>query len=168
MRYSLEQIEFKGEKKFLSNMFKTNILFNDTFGIEIEGIEPDNKIYKSSEHLYQALKSKNKLWHSIIRNIERPEETKNLSRKKIKTLLANNKTTFLLREDWDFVKIDIMRMILFLKFSQNAELKEKLIQINGQIEERNCWNDRFWGTVNGIGENWLGKILMEIREKLRK
>ena len=27
--------------------------------------------------------------------------------------------------------------------------------------------DRVWGTVNGVGENRLGKILMRAREELR-
>lgn len=33
--------------------------------------------------------------------------------------------------------------------------------------EGNCWGDRFWGMVNDIGENHLGQILMDIREKLK-
>ena len=46
------------------------------------------------------------------------------------------------------------------------DLKEKLINEVGLIEERNCWNDRYWGTVDGIGENNLGKILMSVRDIL--
>lgn len=30
--------------------------------------------------------------------------------------------------------------------------------------EENNWGDKFWGTVNGVGENHLGKILMRIRD----
>lgn len=29
------------------------------------------------------------------------------------------------------------------------------------------WGDYFWGSVNGHGENHLGKILMDIRAKLQ-
>jgi len=32
----------------------------------------------------------------------------------------------------------------------------------------NKWNDKFWGVCRGVGENWLGKILMEVRDELRK
>lgn len=39
---------------------------------------------------------------------------------------------------------------------------------NRHLEECNTWNDRYWGTVNGKGENNLGKILMRIRDELRK
>ena len=36
------------------------------------------------------------------------------------------------------------------------------------LEEGNTWNDTFWGVCNGVGENNLGRILMEVREELRK
>ena len=35
------------------------------------------------------------------------------------------------------------------------------------LEEGNTWGDRIWGTVNGKGQNNLGKILMRVREELR-
>ena len=34
-----------------------------------------------------------------------------------------------------------------------------------QLEEGNTWADRVWGKVNGIGENRLGLILMQIRNE---
>jgi hypothetical protein len=57
--------------------------------------------------------------------------------------------------------------ILESKFS-NKELKEKLIKTGEEyLEEKNTWGDKFWGTSNGIGENNLGKILMNIRNKYK-
>lgn len=54
------------------------------------------------------------------------------------------------------------------KFTQNGDLKEKLLATGNDIlEEGNTWGDRVWGTVNGVGENRLGKILMRVREELR-
>lgn len=54
------------------------------------------------------------------------------------------------------------------KFTQNEDLKEKLLATGNDIlEEGNTWGDRVWGTVNGVGENRLGKILMRVREELR-
>jgi predicted NAD-dependent protein-ADP-ribosyltransferase YbiA (DUF1768 family) len=36
------------------------------------------------------------------------------------------------------------------------------------LEERNSWGDSYWGTdINGVGENNLGKILMDIRSELK-
>ena len=47
--------------------------------------------------------------------------------------------------------------------------KQMLLMTEGcHLEERNSWHDGFWGTdVNGVGENNLGKILMEIRYDLK-
>jgi predicted NAD-dependent protein-ADP-ribosyltransferase YbiA (DUF1768 family) len=60
-----------------------------------------------------------------------------------------------------------MRMCLFFKFKQNLDLAKLLKETgNSYIEERNCWGNRFWGTVDGLGKNWLGKLLMEVRETL--
>ena len=54
------------------------------------------------------------------------------------------------------------------KFTQNEDLKEKLLATGNDIlEEGNTWGDRVCGTVNGVGENRLGKILMRVREELR-
>ena len=49
---------------------------------------------------------------------------------------------------------------------QNAALNTLLQETqNKYLEETNHWNDTFWGVCNGIGENMLGKILMEIRKE---
>lgn len=73
-----------------------------------------------------------------------------------------------LRKDWEEIKEKSMYEICLAKFSQNEELKRKLIATgNSYLEEGNNWADKTWGTVNGIGENKLGKILMEIREELK-
>jgi len=171
MKYDLKQIEFKNEKRFLSNMYPTKIIFSEDFLKDFEpykflkrkGIIADNEIYLSSEHLYQALKSESKKWQKLIRDTDKPEKTKNLAQKKLKTLLADNKNNFLIREDWHDIKIDVMRVCVYLKFAQNEILLTKLRMAEYKFEERNCWGDKFWGTVNGIGENWLGKILHETK-----
>ncbi|MDE7478548.1 MAG: NADAR family protein, partial [Lachnospiraceae bacterium] len=73
-----------------------------------------------------------------------------------------------LRHDWEKVKFDIMYEICKAKFSQNEELREKLIATGKvRLEEGNTWGDKIWGTVNGKGQNNLGKILMRVREELR-
>ena len=70
--------------------------------------------------------------------------------------------------DWDAVKTTYMYEIVKAKFMQNAELRIKLLETgNEHLEEGNTWGDRIWGTVNGVGQNRLGKILMRVREELR-
>jgi len=170
MSYDLSKIEFKGEKKFLSNMYPCQIKFEENEFTEKykDLFPPDNYLYQSSEHLYQALKSKDPRWHEYIRNIDRPEKTKTESRKMLskEPSLFEGDLTFTIREDWDEVKLKAMEMILFLKFSQNPELLKKLKSIESPIEERNCWGDTFWGTVDGNGYNHLGRLLEKVKEKL--
>lgn len=62
----------------------------------------------------------------------------------------------------------IMKIVNLRKFEQNPVIKEKLIEIQGEIIYAND-NDTYWGRVWGIGpkgDNRLGKILMEVRKEL--
>ena len=62
----------------------------------------------------------------------------------------------------------ISYIIWFLTSSQ-SDLKEKLLATGDEhLEEGNTWGDTTWGTVNGIGENRLGKILMKVRNELQE
>lgn len=61
-----------------------------------------------------------------------------------------------------------MKDALFYKFSQDKDLRDKLIATgNTELIEDNTWNDRFWGVCNGEGINHLGKLLMELRDELK-
>lgn len=68
-----------------------------------------------------------------------------------------------MQEGWNDKRIDAMRYVLQQKF-KNPQLMAQLQQVQGHIQEDNYWNDTFWGVCNGIGENHLGKLLMEIRD----
>ena len=74
-----------------------------------------------------------------------------------------------LRPDWEAVKCQMMEEIVRAKFTQNRELKAKLLATYPcTLEEGNTWKDTFWGVDlrTGEGQNHLGKILMKIREEL--
>jgi predicted NAD-dependent protein-ADP-ribosyltransferase YbiA (DUF1768 family) len=59
-----------------------------------------------------------------------------------------------------------MRECLVAKFGQNPELMQLLKDTGDSILiEGNSWGDQFWGVCNSVGKNWLGKLLMEIRDK---
>ena len=74
-----------------------------------------------------------------------------------------------MRPDWNDIRVDIMRNIVNAKFTQNPDLMNKLLETNdAELLEGNWWKDTFWGICNGEGENNLGKILMEIRDKYKK
>jgi N-glycosidase YbiA len=76
------------------------------------------------------------------------------------------------RPDWGVVKLDRMREVALAKFSGDPALSDLLLGTgDAELVEAGFIDDdagRFWGRVNGIGENWLGRILMETRDRLRR
>ena len=133
---------FKGKYAFLSNFEPTDIVFNRI-------------VYRSAEAAFQAQKTFDVDERLYIARLS-PSEAKKAGRK------VN------LRKDWELNKVSIMFDVVLAKFSQNEELKTKLLDTGEQgLVEGNDWGDKFWGQVNGEGENYHGKILMSIRFVLR-
>lgn len=84
-----------------------------------------------------------------------------------------------LRADWDAVKREVMLALVRDKFARNRTLGEALLATGGRrIEEGNTWGDVYWGIslrafperdiAAGDGENHLGRILMQVRDELRR
>ena len=132
---------FFGEYRFLSNFELGEVVF--------EGIK-----YPSSENAYQAAKSLNTDVREKFVNIE-PADSKKLGRK------------IIVRNDWEKVKYNVMYEIVLDKFTRNKNLGDLLINTGDKyLEETNHWKDTIWGVCNGVGKNWLGKILMDVRSQL--
>lgn len=132
---------FKNEYFFLSNFYPVQIVI-------------DNITYGSVEHAYVAMKTLDVEIRKKISQIDRPSGVKKFGR------------TIQLRSDWDHVKLPLMMGLLCIKF-QNPELKLMLKSTGSDyLEEGNWWGDTFWGVCRGIGENNLGKLLMEIRSQI--
>jgi ribA/ribD-fused uncharacterized protein len=135
---------FTGPYGYLGNFYRCKVAY--------EGL-----IYPSSEHAFQAAKTRNKKARIAISECFTPQSAKEAGR------------ALPLRPDWESVKIDVMRAVLRAKFSQNAVIRFALLDTgNCHLEEGNHHGDTFWGTVKGVGDNWLGKLLMELRTELRQ
>ncbi len=135
-------MEFKDNYFFLSNFYTCKLTY-------------DGLTYFNSEAAFQAQKTLDRN-ERIKFTAVRPGEAKRLGRR------------LKLRTDWEDIKVSIMYDICLAKFTQNPELKKALISTGDMyLEEGNDWGDKFWGTVDGKGENNLGKILMKIRGKLK-
>jgi len=142
-----ENVEFKEEKRFLSNMYPCKVVI-------------DGKIYNSSENYYQSSKF-------ITTNPKLSILLSECDQHKSKSLANNYKKQ--IREDWNDVKLQVMFRGLIAKFSQHSNLRLKLLDTgDDHLEERNDWNDTFWGTYKGEGQNNLGKMLMKIRDFFRE
>lgn len=72
-----------------------------------------------------------------------------------------------MRSNWDQIKLDVMYELVKQKFATDPLRMYLLRTGTREIQEGNYWGDTFWGTVNGEGENHLGKILMRVREEIR-
>lgn len=136
---------FVEEYEFLSNFYPAKVYYNGS-------------IFFNSEAAYQAQKCKDKSMQSLFEKLS-ADEAKRLGGK------------VECRDDWDEVKLPIMKEIVRAKFIQNKRLAD-FLTATGEILllEGNHWKDYFWGVdiKTGEGENNLGKILMELREDFKK
>lgn len=77
--------------------------------------------------------------------------------------------------NWDETRDDVMRRVVMAKFEQNKDLKQRLLETGTQPieEDTTSWHDNYWGNChcpkcrNIPGQNRLGIILMETRDKLK-
>lgn len=72
------------------------------------------------------------------------------------------------REDWENVKLDVMRGCLRQKFT-DPELRKILMDTGDAELVEHTQRDSYWAdNGDGSGKNWLGKLLMEIRSEIYK
>ena len=140
--------EFDGKYAFLSNFFHSPFTF--------EGIT-----YPTNEHFFQAMKTLDQEERKKIAEAPTPGKAKRIGRQ------------VQLREDWEEVKMDVMRLGVALKFSEHPDLAKKLIETEDAfLIEGNSWHDNTWGScfcpkcAPTAGRNLLGQILMECRSTL--
>jgi ribA/ribD-fused uncharacterized protein len=135
---------FRGEYRWLSNFATSAVIRNGVW-------------YVSSEHAYQAAKATTQEQHDWVARAASCGEAKKRGNK------------VMLRPDWDEICVGVMEECVRSKFALNPDLRDRLLATGtAKLEEGNNWGDQFWGTVNGIGDNHLGKILMKVRDELRK
>ena len=108
--------------------------------------------WKSVEHYYQAAKARDVAGAEWVRSAGTPGEAKRRGRK------------IPLRDDWETVKIPVMRNALALKFAPDTQEAAYLRSTEDFVlVEGNDWGDIFWGVAGGFGQNWLGYLLMAQR-----
>lgn len=136
-------LSFQGPHRFLSNFWPAPVRYG--------GI-----LFPTTEHAYQAAKSDDVNEAIRVSLLKSPGDAKRVGR------------TLVVRKDWEQVKRQIMLDVLRLKFNL-PDLRRRLLATGDvQLVEGNTWGDRYWGVCNGVGENWLGRLLMQVREECRQ
>ena len=118
-------------------------------------IEFEGDIYRTLEHAYQAAKTHDPDERRKIREEERTGKAKQMGKR------------VTMREDWEQIKVKVMRELLKKKF-ENPQFRKLLLDTYPhELIEGNNWGDTYWGKCNGHGKNMLGTLLMQIRSELR-
>ena len=141
--------DFERDYCFLSNFYECSVQY--------EGIT-----YHSTEAAFQAQKTLNEEDKKKFSEMD-PDKAKKAGRR------------VTLRSDWNDVRDKVMEEVLYEKFTQNEDLKKKLLETGDRpLREGNDWHDNYWGDCHcsecssSPGVNKLGQLLMELRDKLRK
>ena len=143
---------FDGQWSFLSNFYLSPV--------EYEGV-----LYPSVEHAYQAAKTLNGKERASIATLYSAESARHVGK------------TVKLRDGWDEMRLEVMGELLAQKF-EYPDLREALVSTGErELVEGNFWHDRFWGKCTcgkcggtkeePVGENYLGLLLMSVREAVR-
>ena len=117
--------------------------------------------FKTPEHFYQAMKSKDIGYRQKIAAAATPAEAKRLGRN----------TSISIRGDWNDIKIKVMRYALEYKFKKGTTWYKRLLETAQPLVEHNTWHDNFWGHCTcdkckpREKRNTLGCLLMEIRRE---
>lgn len=130
------------------------------FPLRINGI-----IVPTSEALYQACRFPHLPWLQNEIISQRSPMTAKMKGKPHRTMT---------RDDWDLVRHNVMRWCLRLKLAQHYKEFGGLLRstVGRPIVERSR-KDQYWGAIlqsdkeTLVGENVLGRLLMELREALQ-
>ncbi len=134
---------FAGQYRFLSNFYQSVV--------RMDGVD-----YPTVEHAFQAAKNPSAAYRERVASAREPGHAKRLGR------------MVMLRADWEHVKLDVMLALLRIKFYRGGDLADRLLATGDhELVEGNTWGDAYWGVCNGVGENHLGKLLMQVRGELR-
>ncbi len=140
----------KHEYPWLSNFYMCKI------------IDDSGRVWRSAEHLYQAMKFMPNYpgLQEVVREAITPKDAKKVANDFLREFIA---------EDWHDIKVAAMHLVILCKFGTNEKLKEKLLATGDTMLIEHAHWDSFWGSGEDMkGENWTGKLIMRVRDELRK
>lgn len=140
------------------NFYRVSDEFGEFSNFSQHPIALDGKRWPTSEHYFQAQKFHDAAYRERIRGTRSPMDAANLGRDRKQKL----------RDDWESVKVEVMRKALRAKFTQHDELKTLLLSTGDAKLVEHTTNDSYWGDGgDGRGRNMLGQLLMQVRSEIR-
>ena len=133
----------------------------------------DGELWRSTEFYYQAQKSNESEYRAAIKNAKNAGHAKGLGTDPSRSKKSRKRSWFngrpeMMRADWHDVKLAIMEKAVRAKFGQNLDLGQMLEATDDAEIIEDSRYDSFWGIgPNDLGENWMGRILVKIRQELR-
>ena len=123
------------------------------------GFDLDGEHWLSVEHYYQAMKFEDESIRTHIRDAGRPEAAQKLAKKHRRRI----------RSDWKRIRDTIMTRGVYIKCRTHPDAAEALLATGDEKILENSQYDYYWGCGrDGRGENAYGRVLMEVRSKLRE
>lgn len=129
-------------------------------------VEHDGLVWPTTEALFQALRFES---GSPIRDAIRRERNPMKAKFAARANLASMVIAPMSERD-----LDNMRLVLHLKLEAHADVRARLAATNGMRIIEDCTNRQrgsglFWGAAlregQWVGENWLGVLWMELRDR---
>ena len=137
-----EPIEwFRHQYRFLSNSAPARVRFG-------------GRVVPTVEHAHQMAKTNGVTAKTAIARCATPDDARELG------------ATFETRPDWPEVRLPIMHGLLRQKFAHRAGADLLVATAPRPLVDTNTWGDTYWGVVDGVGENHLGRLLMAVRDEL--
>jgi len=154
---------------FFSGKEPTNKEFSSEYETEFT---MEGHTFKSAEHAFQAYKAQTFGDMEIFQKILKAKSAQSAKAfgKKVKDFDET---------EWNAKREDVMREILRAKFTQNPELRKKLLETENKVLAEANPRDSFWGIGTSAttsiaknpakwkGENVLGELLMQLRTSLQ-